>query len=1477
MLCPQCQTQNPEAAHFCLNCGKELLHLCENCHTELAQDARFCMYCGHPVQASSPDDDVRLSRLAASAPEPLANKVRAAAEIAGERRVVTVLFIDVVGSTALAEQLDVEAWSRIMNDAFERITPVIYHYEGTIARLMGDALVAFFGAPVAHEDDPIRAVRAALDVLESASSYAQEIRQEYSIDFAMRATISRGPVVIEKVNRDLKYDYIPLGGVINLAARIKFAAEPMTALISEDVYRFVEPLFDFQDLGLIEVRNREQPERVYKVLGEKVTPGTLRGIAGLESPLVGRDDEINRLMGLCSAVQAGLGRAVLITGEPGLGKSRLVMEWQAEVANSHTDFIPQWAEGHCLSYGAGLAYHLLTDLLRSLLGLSDVTDEPSTNEALQDILCDLYDKERGTPPLDVYPYLAHLLSLRLEGESLEQIQRTDPQALQVHYRIAFQKLLEILTSHRSLVLVLEDLHWADPSSVEVLSHLLQMARTHSLLFCLVTRPEREVPGWKLAQAAREILGGSLTEISLGALSESDSRVLVSNLLEIEALDEEMRSLILRRAEGNPFFVEEVIRMLIEQRAIMPVGGGWKASARISDVQIPDNLQGLLMARIDRLPEEERHALRVASVVGRQFPVKVLDYVLSNGGGSRSQSRDTRQKLGDLEVSGLVTVARVEPDLEYLFRHSMIQDAAYESLLLTDREKLHLAVGEAVEILYPDRLEEFAAMLARHFGAAGAKEQSEKYCILAGDAALAAFATQEAEGHYRCALGYSKTELVRADLLTKLGEALFAQSRFQQAIDVWKEGIEVYRGLRNYEGMANLYTRCARGEWHSDNTPESLNRSLEGIANVPDELDGPDMARLLHEVGRSYYFNGQPEEAASYCERALEMAESHSAVDVQADTMATLGVVYGDDPVKANYYLEKAVDLAEEHGFLTIAARAHHNLSSNIIGLHDDYEAGRTHLLRAAEIHRSRGNIQSEIFSLINAIGMSFQLGNLAKMEEMQAYVKSLLKSLPDPESLEIEVAVTDAILLGFSGKWEQAIEMLRKYQVLARQRGNLQMISGINNILVFLILEIDQFMAPQDIGEAEQASLEILSLAERGLSDRVQARCQHGIVMIRKGDIQAAHQYSNEAEDLANQSLSVDRRSLLDMKGELAVAEGRWDDAIGYIGDLVDEERRLGQRWICAHNTIKLADAYISRGQAQDFGRAQEAYRSAYEAFQDMGVSLYMEIIERRQESLQDKTLTTILASRKVAQELTHAGKIQSSFLPEQIPEIEGWSLSAVLEPARETSGDYYDFISLPDNRLGILIADVTDKGAGAALFMASSRTLVRTFAQQYPDQPDQVIKLTNDRLVVDTHGGLFVTIFYGILDPQTGMLTYCNAGHNPPYLFKAGSGGDVVELLPTGMTIGIFEEESWERGTVQLEDNDLLVMYTDGVPDAEDEAGKFYEEKRLIQAVKSGIAGGAASAETIQEVLLKDIHQFVGAADRSDDITLVILSKTAA
>lgn len=619
VVCQQCHEGNPGSAKFCLNCGSALVARCTNCQTVLPTGAKFCMSCGQQVGGATTADREQLSRLAAATPSSLANKIRAVQPTVGERKVVTALFADFSVFSTSGKELDPEDLPAILNQALERLSPTIFHYEGTVAQVLGNSLLAFFGAPLAHEDDAVRAVRAALEMVTNAQQLAEELRRKHGIEFEVRIGLNTGQIVIGNITSQLKFEFTVVGDTVNLATRAQAAAPAMAVMITEDTHRLISSVFDCAPLVGLGVKGHSGEVRISEVQQSHTELDRVHGLAGLHSQMVGRDMELNSLLQLSVAVQAGLGRAAVIIGEPGLGKTRLLQEWKA--ATPETSL--HWVEGHCLSYGQSLAYHLLQSLLRSLLGVSAQTDEAETRAALFKLTVDLL----GENAIDSYPYLAHLLSLKLEGQALERVRQLDPQLLQTQYLMSLRRLLTALSARQPLGLLLEDIHWADPSSVELLGKLLSLANEAPILFCCVTRPEREVPGWKLVNAARDVLGGRLTELTLRELTAADSEQLVANLLNNAKLPAATRNLIFQKAEGNPFFVEEIIRMLIERGAIVQRDGNWFAQGKITAAEIPDNLQSLLLARIDRLPEDVKRVLRVASVIGRQFSVKVLEKVL----------------------------------------------------------------------------------------------------------------------------------------------------------------------------------------------------------------------------------------------------------------------------------------------------------------------------------------------------------------------------------------------------------------------------------------------------------------------------------------------------------------------------------------------------------------------------------------------------------------------------------------------------------------------------------------------------------------------------------------------------------------------------------------------------------------------------------------------------------------------------------
>jgi len=536
-----------------------------------------------------------------------------------ERRPLTVLFADIAGSTAIAERLDPEDWTAIVTQAFARMNATVTRYDGTIARLMGDGVLAFFGAPVAHEDDPLRAVRCGLDMARAVGELSAELSAKEPIDLKVRVGINTGPVVVGVVGTQAASEYTAMGDAVNVASRMQALARPGSVLVSGATHRFVAGLVESVDVGALDLKGKTNAVQAYEVTGLR-EGATGRGLSGIHAPMIGRDSQLGRLREVYAIARAGQGRVVSLLGEPGIGKSRLLSEFRAEIEAG--DHPVRWIEGRCLSYGQTLPYHLVLDVVRSVIGVSASAAEPEVREALERVLRELLGEGWSEP----YAYLGHLLSIKLDPAMQARLSALDMEAIK-RYVASLLQTLRAISSTVPVVLVLEDLHWADAASVDVLLALMPLTADLPVLSIMSSRIDREAVGWRLVSGSRDVFGDSLTEIRLDPLSGDQTRSLVANLLEIESLPQEARDVILAKAEGNPFFVEEVIRMLIDRGAIHREGDRWIATASVAGVEIPDTLQGLLLERIDRLPKESRRTLRVASVIGRQFAVTILERLL----------------------------------------------------------------------------------------------------------------------------------------------------------------------------------------------------------------------------------------------------------------------------------------------------------------------------------------------------------------------------------------------------------------------------------------------------------------------------------------------------------------------------------------------------------------------------------------------------------------------------------------------------------------------------------------------------------------------------------------------------------------------------------------------------------------------------------------------------------------------------------
>jgi class 3 adenylate cyclase/tetratricopeptide (TPR) repeat protein len=873
MRCLNCSHENSSDAKYCQNCGQSFYLNCPACGATNNNAAKFCKSCGTKLDIDLESSKVnRLSSLQQAAPHTLQQKIHEARlKIEGERKPVVILLTDIVDSSFLAEKLDPEDWKEIVSGAHKCVIESVYQYEGTIAQLLGDGVLAFFGAPVIHEDDPIRAVRAGLEIQRKMEDYRESVKQS-APNFHMRVGINSGLVVVGNIGSDLHIEYLALGDAVNLADRLQSLASPGKVVISNSIYQMISHVIDSDDLGLFSIKGKQQPVQVHQVNRLRDESLILREFADTYGQMVGRDAELSSLQDLIEAVKAGIGRVALITGEPGVGKSRLVSEWRSTViANFQGEL--KWVESHCPSYGQGLAYSIVTELLHSLLDTQGITTKAGTRSALKKQLKKLF----GPSAADIYASIGHLMALELDEKDLRPIHGMDPRALQAQYLVGIRRLLIALSAQKPLVLVCEDIHWADPSSIELLIKLLLVIHEAPIFFCFTTRQDIDAPGWQLVSAARINLGAGLTEIPLTALSANYTQQMIVSMLDVDELPAEVVRLVFGKTEGNPLFVEEVVRALLEEGGIIRTEARGIIGREIGKLEIPDNLKRLVLARVDRLDTEPKRVVRVASIIGRQFMIQVLDRVLE-----KSQNYDKSQlliHLSTLEATDLIHLLVSRPDVLYLFKHALIHEAIYESVLKADRKVLHREVAQALEETYPNRVDDLAATLGYHYSNAEVHDKAVGFFVQAAESAKARYANQEAIGHYRLAIAQAEQELKNSNqegywteklavLYESMGEVLSLIGQFEEAIKVYNQALGLLptsnRIMRSriYRKIGNAYVIPRQME-------EALNAyhlAESCLGSLSEEADSDFIKAYidtqLDQVFAHYYMANLPEMSAS---------------------------------------------------------------------------------------------------------------------------------------------------------------------------------------------------------------------------------------------------------------------------------------------------------------------------------------------------------------------------------------------------------------------------------------------------------------------------------------------------------------------------------------------------------------------------------------------------------------------------------------
>ena len=706
--------------------------VCPACGAEVGADARFCPACGRPLGSPSDEEPRARDEDNSEASEPLPPDIdftasSLEARLADEMRPLTMLFADIVGSTALGERLPPDELKELIGECVSRMSRVVEGFGGTVQAYMGDGISTFFGVPVAHEDDPERAAEAGLQILAVVEEYAREIEAAWGIaEFGVRVGINTGQTAVGVVGSgDLQA--AAFGDMINIAARLQAAAAPGTIAVGEATAKRLSQHFLLEPLGELQVKGRAAPVNAWRLLGHRAGSEA----AGPVSPLVGREAERARLHALVSDLEAGRGQVLFLVGEPGMGKTRLLGELRSIARDAVT-----WLEGRCPSHGGELVYWPFVEVLRNWLGVAPGGAEVALRARLRAKLSPLL----GQSLSEVAPYLARLLHVELDPELDKRLRLADPQTLSSGIARAYRAWLEALAQSGPVVVALDDLQFADPSTRELAEELLDLTDRAPLLLALALRPEAGSEGWKLRLRVLADYLHRVVDVPLSPISREAAVELV-DFLAPQALDDATKDDIVERAEGNPLYIEELLRSLREAGALER-SRSWTLTVS-PDQLIPPNLQSLLVARIDQLPSGPRRLAQLAAVIGRNFPVPVLERLYDGN--------DLEADLAVLLRADVVRERRRYPELECSFKHRLLQEAALSTLTPERARRLHARVARAFEDLYSDATEEHLELLAHHYARSHDLSKALEYLERAGDKAAALNAKKQARDLWRRAL------------------------------------------------------------------------------------------------------------------------------------------------------------------------------------------------------------------------------------------------------------------------------------------------------------------------------------------------------------------------------------------------------------------------------------------------------------------------------------------------------------------------------------------------------------------------------------------------------------------------------------------------------------------------------------------------------------------------------------------------------
>jgi class 3 adenylate cyclase/tetratricopeptide (TPR) repeat protein/ribosomal protein L40E len=894
MKCPKCQFENPEEMQFCGKCGTKLERICPKCNFPNPPQFIFCGKCGYNLTTPSeptPRDlswDEKIDKIQRYLPEGLTKKILSQRDkIEGERKQVTVMFCDMEGFTPLVKRLGPEEAYAIMDQVYEILIHKVHDYEGTVNEMTGDGIMALFGAPIALEDAPQRAIRSAMAIHREMARFSERVKEdrEGTPPIKMRVGIHTGPVVVGTLGNDLRVEFKAVGETVNLASRTEGLAEPGTTCITEETHRITEGLFRFEALGEKTVKGKKEPVKVYRVIAPSTsrTRFDVSAERGL-TPFVGRERELDLLLDAFERAKVGRGQAISIISEAGIGKSRLLYEFRKAVSSEDVMFL----EGRSLSYSRAVAYHPVIDIIKANFDIREGDRESEIRGKVIKGLKILRADEALT-----LPYFLELLSVK--DSDIDKIP-ISPEAKKDRIIQAY-KLITLKGSEiRPLILAFEDLHWVDDSSEDVLKYVFESIPGARVLMIFTYRPEF-VHSW----------GGKSyhSQVNLNRLSNRESLAMVANLLGTEQIDSGLVELILEKTEGVPFFIEEFIKSLKELKVIERRGSRYYISKDIQDVAIPSTIQDVIMARVDSLPEGAKEVLQTGSIIEREFSYELIKQVT----GLKEQT--LLSHLSTLKDSELLYERGIYPQSTYIFKHALTQQVVYDSILTKRKRKYHEEIAKAIEELYKDNIEHYYGMLAEHFIDSENFEKGAAYSKLASKRAERTGSLNEAISYalkrVSCIEKLPRTDGLEEKIIELriiVGLFLLEMNYFKRAREIVAPVIESVLKGGNDKRMSQILTIIGTYEFAvEENYPRAFEH-LEKALRISKEIEDMfTLAPVSYWIGCAQCLNCELEKAAINIGRTEKIVRSAKISWREATLKSLLSHLV--------YYYQGRIDFAHE--------------------------------------------------------------------------------------------------------------------------------------------------------------------------------------------------------------------------------------------------------------------------------------------------------------------------------------------------------------------------------------------------------------------------------------------------------------------------------------------------------------------------------------------------------------------------------------